>query len=502
MQKENRTEYNELVLRDLELVKKYKSTSDPLVLDELLKRWTHMVFGTAMQVMNDRNDAEDAVQEAYVKIIRNLKNYRGDYGIRSWVMRIVFNLCMDKKREEKKRKVQTKKMSERTEEIKDNSQPPDKNIELLELIKSKWETLPQHYRLPVWMRYYENMRFNEIASVLSLSEGTVKGQASRGLQKLKGLLAKSGVTLTTLLLTSTFVHMESKASCDHMSSQVSDIITNTLKNSDEIVSAKSKYFFTSTNFLVGVVSICCLVTALFYHWDFNLLKLFQNKAGANSFKPRFIDFNEIGKPIDIIEFLEGQVKYVETNQKKNPGYIRTNDKKAFFRLEIPKTHLPIKLTFKHAYAPNKINPVYKGMTCVWSAFDGSCHVNGWDTIEKNIKSKNKWMMVEVYLTKNAIIGYQNKSKYFLNIFDNANCDQVIFIFGYGHLIDDLSIEQVLTNQLPDIEKELAFVDSIPVKDRVGNIRSNIYGMNKSKLEFRFKPKSNLKDGDWTVGIMK
>jgi RNA polymerase sigma-70 factor (ECF subfamily) len=69
----------------------------------LFNRYSDMAYRTALRIMRNTNDAEDIVQIAFMKIIRDLPKYRGGAGVRSWITKYIVNCCMDKIREEKRR---------------------------------------------------------------------------------------------------------------------------------------------------------------------------------------------------------------------------------------------------------------------------------------------------------------------------------------------------------------------------------------------------------------
>ncbi len=79
---------------DAELVTRAKS-GEPQAFEELVRRYRNDVFGLSYHFLRNREEAWDVSQEVFIKAFRSLKRFRGDSGIKTWLLRIAANHCKD-----------------------------------------------------------------------------------------------------------------------------------------------------------------------------------------------------------------------------------------------------------------------------------------------------------------------------------------------------------------------------------------------------------------------
>ena len=80
---------------DLSLMQKYVNQGDSEALGTLFRRHADSAYRTALRFTRNQADAEDAVQSAFIKIMRDAPGYRGGKGVRVWIMKIVASACRD-----------------------------------------------------------------------------------------------------------------------------------------------------------------------------------------------------------------------------------------------------------------------------------------------------------------------------------------------------------------------------------------------------------------------
>ena len=81
---------------DLELVQQFQREHDQAAFDQLVERHSDRAFQLAYSILQNRQDAEEVVQDAFIRIYRSLGNFRGDAQFSTWMYRIVVNLCNNK----------------------------------------------------------------------------------------------------------------------------------------------------------------------------------------------------------------------------------------------------------------------------------------------------------------------------------------------------------------------------------------------------------------------
>jgi RNA polymerase sigma factor (sigma-70 family) len=142
----------------------------------------------ARWLIRDRNDAEDIVQDAYLRALRHFSAFRGENG-RAWLLSIVRNCCYDYYR----RNSTQYRGSAFDEELHANAtEPNDPETRLIEqeraaLLRNALTELPPAYRNVLILRELEELSYKEIAVTLKLPLGTVMSRLNRarvGLQKI------------------------------------------------------------------------------------------------------------------------------------------------------------------------------------------------------------------------------------------------------------------------------------------------------------------------------
>lgn len=152
----------------------------------LLREIEQHVYRTAYYILNNEQDAQDAAQEALIRIYTKIHTYEEKAQFKTWVQRIVTNICIDKFRR-----------SKATVSIEEHEMvfaaPSDVEAEILSTaaaqdIQEAIQKLPEHHRTVVVLRYLQDFSYNEIAESLDLPLNTVKSYLFRARQQLSHLL--------------------------------------------------------------------------------------------------------------------------------------------------------------------------------------------------------------------------------------------------------------------------------------------------------------------------
>jgi RNA polymerase sigma-70 factor (ECF subfamily) len=152
---------------------------DTKAIDQLLKSQRQRSMATALRVLHNPDDAEDAVQDAFLKIWRSLPSFEGRSSFQTWVHRIVINASLDLMRKQAARP-EISERSERGEDV-DVSEPahdvtPESelgNREIERLVHRAVATLPEVHRQVLELREFEECSYQEIAEIIQCPIGTV-----------------------------------------------------------------------------------------------------------------------------------------------------------------------------------------------------------------------------------------------------------------------------------------------------------------------------------------
>jgi RNA polymerase sigma-70 factor (ECF subfamily) len=178
---------------DATLLRAFTERGDRQAMNVLFARHADAAYRVALRCCRNAADAEDAVQTAFIEVLRHSAKYRGESAVRAWIFGFVVNATRHKAREEGRRAVREERAS-----VSGEIAPDDRMTQ--EAVRHAVQELPEHYRLPVWLHYCEGLSSPEVADALSLSENTVRSQLSRGVEELRSALATSGLALTSAAL--------------------------------------------------------------------------------------------------------------------------------------------------------------------------------------------------------------------------------------------------------------------------------------------------------------
>ncbi len=156
-----------VAVSDGELVARAQS-GDVEAFDELIARHQDRVFSLAYRMLSHAEDAADVQQETFVQAWRNLRKFRRDAALSTWLHRITVNLCLSRRRRR-----QTEPLEPYMQETLLSSEPSGvaclQREETKATVRRAIASLPAHYRALIVLRDIEERPFDEIAQVLSCS---------------------------------------------------------------------------------------------------------------------------------------------------------------------------------------------------------------------------------------------------------------------------------------------------------------------------------------------
>jgi RNA polymerase sigma-70 factor (ECF subfamily) len=138
----------------------------------------------------DAAAASDATQQVFLKLITNINSFRGDSEFSTWLHRLVVNTCLDGSRKNNSR--------ERPEEPLElariaDPRSPDEDLERRQVagrVQAALSSLPPKLRMPILLRYFEDLSYAEMAQALKCSAGTVASRLNKGHKLLAEKLAR------------------------------------------------------------------------------------------------------------------------------------------------------------------------------------------------------------------------------------------------------------------------------------------------------------------------
>ncbi|MFO1444114.1 RNA polymerase sigma factor [Bacillus sp. Bva_UNVM-123] len=157
----------------------------------IINKYKNQLYATILRMTKNPQDAQDLVQEAFIKIYEQLGKYDGKGSFSSWLYRVAFNHCMD---EFRKKSYQMRRV-EINEELMEDSKHPEviflkkeKSRQLERLIS----TLPDDERMIILLRYVNELCYDEISELVEVPVSTVRNKLHRAKKKMRETVKREG----------------------------------------------------------------------------------------------------------------------------------------------------------------------------------------------------------------------------------------------------------------------------------------------------------------------
>ena len=186
-------------MADQELVEKARQ-GDMDAFEQLVLDNQNKVYALALRMVNDREEAADLAQEAFVKAWQGMKSFQGESSFATWIYRLTANLCIDWLRRQKRREGVEPAVS-LDDESSGWAEPADRDSDpQLVLEKSErgralargLDRLPEWQRQALVLRELSGLSYQEIGQALDIDLGTVKSRIARARLSLRKILMEDG----------------------------------------------------------------------------------------------------------------------------------------------------------------------------------------------------------------------------------------------------------------------------------------------------------------------
>ncbi len=151
----------------------YSLTGDEYI-EKAVKTYSKSMLNTAYSLLGNKSDAEDAVQDAFIKLIEKKPHFKDEYHEKAWLLRVTINIAKNMRRS-----CYAKNIS-----LEEDIPYEQRKSDVLQCVMS----LEEKYRTVIHLYYYEGYSIKEISSILNLPQATVGTRLSRGRKLLKIML--------------------------------------------------------------------------------------------------------------------------------------------------------------------------------------------------------------------------------------------------------------------------------------------------------------------------
>lgn len=165
------------------------SGGDPSAFNRLMAQHENRMYAVALRMCANREDAQDCLQEAMLRVYRAIGSFKGQSTFSTWVYRITMNTCLDELRRKKNRQnTSLDNLVDMGWSPTDGGAGPEKQAlmrEMREKMHGAIRELPDDMRAAVVLRDIQGFSYDEIAQMLEINVGTIKSRISRGREKLR-----------------------------------------------------------------------------------------------------------------------------------------------------------------------------------------------------------------------------------------------------------------------------------------------------------------------------
>ncbi len=177
-------------------MKNYKKSDEHLIqlvkegntmgFDDLYHKYSARIYSAIFRITRDEHEAEDLLQDTFVKVYKGLKKFKFKSSFYTWLYRIAINTTLTHMKKSNKKKEST--LDENLVGIDGTSHSELSNSFIKKRIKESLESLPEKQRMVFSLRFYENLRFHEVADVLKITNNNAKVLFHHAINKMKNLL--------------------------------------------------------------------------------------------------------------------------------------------------------------------------------------------------------------------------------------------------------------------------------------------------------------------------
>jgi RNA polymerase sigma factor (sigma-70 family) len=185
---------------DAELLSRYAADGSEAAFAELTRRHVDLVYSAALRLVNgDVHSAQDVTQQVFTEVARQAKRLARHPALVGWLYTTTRLMALRVNRTEQRRKAREQEANTMNELLQNEIQSADW-IQLRPVLEDAMHELDDQDRHAVLLRYFQNKTLNEVGAALHLTGNAARMRVERALDKLRGKLARRGVTTTASAL--------------------------------------------------------------------------------------------------------------------------------------------------------------------------------------------------------------------------------------------------------------------------------------------------------------
>lgn len=143
------------------------------------------------RMVNDHDDTDDILQNAFIKAWRNLEHFRGESRIKTWLWRIAINETLSFIEQKKKRAFTDAEQLSNLAAFSHSDHSPQTGEDINKKLEAAIETLPEKQKIVFMMRYYDEHSYEEMVEILGGTTGSLKASYHHAAKKIEKFLEDS-----------------------------------------------------------------------------------------------------------------------------------------------------------------------------------------------------------------------------------------------------------------------------------------------------------------------
>jgi len=163
-------------MKEQELISRLRE-GDSEAINEIVEQYKGPLFAFILRMVNNHDDAEDLFQETWLRVVRSIRNFRGDSKLFTWLISIALNLCRDTER--KRKRWFHVSIDEYEESLSHETGIDPIRILRAQQVRKIVAGLPVKMREVIVLRYYHDLSDREISEIINCPVGTVKSRFYR-----------------------------------------------------------------------------------------------------------------------------------------------------------------------------------------------------------------------------------------------------------------------------------------------------------------------------------
>ncbi|KAF2336348.1 RNA polymerase sigma factor [Flavobacterium daemonense] len=158
----------------------------------LVDRYKDMIFTLSLKMIKNREEAEEAAQDTFIKVFNSLSKFKGDSKFSTWIYKISYNNCLDRLKKNKKEdlNISIDEFSSHLVKTMDNALSALEDKERKQAIQNCLNLLPREDNFLLTLFYFEDQNLEEIGKIMNTNANNVKVKLFRSRQKLATILKK------------------------------------------------------------------------------------------------------------------------------------------------------------------------------------------------------------------------------------------------------------------------------------------------------------------------